>query len=156
VTATAGGGEKVRIRKTTINQPNLLGGTDKVRKSTVTQAAFSRGPAPGSRSSRRIAGIARRANQDQFVRARKIRARVSTIEDRRAAKPGNYFTKRARDARSLSTKGKALKFLESAANKAASSGGIMSAIQKSRRYTTVSNPDPSRRRKPATTAARPR
>jgi hypothetical protein len=27
----------------------------------------------------------------------------------------------------------------------------MSAIQKSRRYTTVSNPDPSRRRKPATT-----
>lgn len=142
VTATAGGGARIGVRRTTRQQGNLLGGTDKVTKVSARHLPTSKGSAPGSKSARRQAGQRQRATELDIDRAKRIKRRIDSIPDRRAANPGNYFTKQRRDVQSSMTKNKAFSFLLKASDNASKHGGIMKAIK-----AATPAPKPARQKK---------
>jgi hypothetical protein len=83
VTATAGGGEKVRVRRSSVSQGNLLGGSDVVRKTVAGRIAANKGPAPGSRSARSAAGKALRSRETTGQRLSRVSQRVGVNDIRK-------------------------------------------------------------------------
>jgi hypothetical protein len=151
-------------RTVAVAQGSLFGGVDLVkrtrfRQSGVAEYSFSglpndvtrttRGfaamlPLPSSQSGRRVAGETRRRSEDQFTRGRRIYNRASGITERRNERPGNYSTASRRSAQSMSTQGRALRVIWNAGDRALRAGGVMNALRNMPRYSTISNPDPSR------------
>lgn len=96
VTATAGGGQKVKIKKATTMQAGLLGGVDRVTKSTVSRAASSRGPAPGSRTARKVLGLAARSKETEAQRMKRTWNRAAGHSDLVKSKDVSSITERRR------------------------------------------------------------
>ena len=113
VTATAGGGEKVRVRRAAVEQGSLLGGSDVVRKAVATRVAASKGPAPGSKAARSTAGKNSRANETPAQRLSRVGQRAGTNdaskgpEARRKAAKGFSATSPKKMAQAVKTGKKA-------------------------------------------------
>lgn len=96
VTATAGGGQRIKIKKATTMQAGLLGGVDRVTKSTVARAASARGPAPGSRAARKAAGLAARSKETEAQRMKRTWNRAAGHSDINKSKDVLSITERRR------------------------------------------------------------
>ena len=111
VKQTAGGGQKIRISKGKSEQMNLLTGkTDTVTNLKVRAIPTNKGSAPGSKSRRRSFGAMTRKMETPSSALGRRKLRVRGIESaRKKATP--YNAKKA--AKTIATRGKALKFYES-------------------------------------------
>ena len=121
VTATAGGGSKIKVKKARSTQLALGGGSELVTKKTVRRVAGSAGPAPGSKSSRRMAGVARRANETSLDRLKRVQSRVvgssgilksnSSISERRKASYRAGVVTNGKMKKANATQSKAFKYV---------------------------------------------
>ena len=122
VTALAGGGQRISVKRAMVKQGNLLGGTDKVAVPKVKAVATNKGPAPSSKAARRQQGIARRSGEGGDQKLKKVWARavgigmpgkqVPGIVERRA-KRDPYGMNPKRRKQSFQTAQKAARYIDS-------------------------------------------
>lgn len=108
VTATAGRGQKLRVQKFTSNQGNLFGGSSKAVNTVVSRVPSSKGPAPGSKSARRLVGASRRASEGESKRLARVSRRADSVVERRAS---DWRASSRKKSQSKATQGKAIKYL---------------------------------------------
>jgi len=111
VTATAGGGERIRVKKARSTQLTLGGGTEPVTRKTVKQVASRSGPAPGSKASRRMTGVTRRASETALARLKRVKSRVAGSSDPLRPKPSISERRKASYRAGVVTNGKMKKAL---------------------------------------------
>jgi hypothetical protein len=121
VTATAGGGDKIRVKTGRSTQLTLGGGSESVTKKTVKRVASSSSPAPGSKSSRRAAGVARRASETALDRLKRVKSRVAgssniarsrpSISERRKASYRAGVVTNGKMKKAKATEGRAFKYV---------------------------------------------
>jgi hypothetical protein len=117
--ATAGQGQRVKVRRAAVVQANIFGGAD---NKSVVKASFApqkTGPAPASKASRRRAGVQQRASESTAQRLRRVSNRISGggdrkvkgVSDRRSASNPWGATGVAKKKRSAATQRKAASYV---------------------------------------------
>ena len=94
-TQTAGGGERLSVRKTAVKQSNLFGNTDRIVVARARPKASQSGPAPGSKSDRRRAGVNSRQKMSSEAKRMKTFRRVMGAQDLSGRKTLSVTERRA-------------------------------------------------------------